>query len=114
MINSLKMLAFLLAFILIALLTEIKTSKAASLNLKDSKLHHQDLISDKLAELINNLSQQLDDDVETRPKIISNKRIDSEYKLSENEKKKIDISTALAFKKLKKFYIVAGRSRYGK
>ena len=41
-------------------------------------------------------------------------RYSDDYTLSEEEKKKIDKAAESAFKKLKKFYIVASRSRFGK
>lgn len=41
-------------------------------------------------------------------------RYSKDYTLSEEEKKKIDQAAESAFRKLKKFYIVASRSRYGK
>jgi len=47
-------------------------------------------------------------------KLNKRSRFITDYTLSEDEKKRIDQAAITAFKKLKKFYVVASRSRFGR
>lgn len=58
--------------------------------------------------------QYLNNEEQKTTQLTKRSRYSKDYTLSEEEKRKIDQAAENAFRKLKKFYIVASRSRFGK